>query len=186
MKVNIGVSNRHVHLTEEDYKILFGDIVPKERKNISQKGQYVTELTVRLETAKNYMDNVRLILPVRKYTQCELSKTDSYFFGLNPPIRESGNLEGADVITIIGPKGSITKPCAIVADRHIHITPEERIKFGLGDVDVVSIEVGKEKRAILHDVYLKVSEDAVYECHLDLDDANANFLKTGDEAIIIK
>lgn len=184
--VKVGVSNRHVHLTDEDFKILFGDIIVEKIKDLVQPGQFASNLLVSIKTEKNSLDNVRVIMPNRGYTQVELSKTDSFYLGINPPIRESGNLEGASEVTIVGPNGSIKKNCAIIANRHIHINKEDRNRLGLLDVDKVKIEVGNEKRALLYDVYLKESTDAVLECHLDLDDSNANFIKTGDFVEIIK
>ena len=186
MKVKVGVSNRHVHLSDEDFKVLFGDIVPERVKDLVQIGQYASNLTVSVKTLKNTLDGVRVIMPNRNYTQVELSKTDSFYLGINPPIRSSGNLEGAEEVTIIGKCGSIKRNCAIIANRHIHINSEDRKKFDLVNVEKVKIEVGSLKRALLYDVYLKESSDAVLECHLDLDDSNSNFITTGDEVEIIK
>lgn len=186
MKVRIGVSNRHVHLTEEDYKILFGDTQALKVKDLVQPLQYASNLVVSIKTDKNVINNVRLIMPCRNYTQVELSKTDSFYLGIEPPIRDSGDLEKASVVTIIGDCGEVIKPCAIIANRHIHINKKDRERLGLIGVEKVSFEVGNEKKALLYDVHLKESEDAVLECHLDLDDSNANFIKTGDVGQIIK
>ena len=185
MQVVIGVSNRHVHLNQDDFDVLFGDTKVENLKDLLQPGQYVSNLKVSIKTEKNKFENVRVVMPVRSYTQVEISKTDSYYLGIDPPIRTSGDLEGAEVVTIEGPMGVVTKHCAIIAERHIHINPVDREKYGLKEKNQVSIRIGKEKSAILHNVFLKESPDGVLECHLDTDDANANFVKTQDIADII-
>ena len=101
MKVNIGVSARHVHLCEKDFKLLFGnDASLTKFKDLTQPGQYACNEKVSLITEKGKIENVRILGPLRKYTQVEISKTDSYILGLNPPVRESGNLKGSENIRI--------------------------------------------------------------------------------------
>lgn len=185
MKVKIGVSNRHVHLTHDDYVLLFGNETIKKERDLVQKGQFASSSKVTIKTDKNYIENVRVLGPFRNYTQVEISKTDSYFLGINPPIRNSGDLTDANEITIIGPMGSIVRKSCIIATRYIHINKSDRDKLGLTNVDYVKVEVGNIKKSILYDVYIKESEDGVFELHLDLDDANACFLKNGDEATIL-
>ena len=185
MNVLLGVSNRHIHLNNEDYKILFGDIQPEKVKDLVQPGQYASNLKVSIKTEKNTINNVRVLMPIRSYTQVEISKTDSYTLGIKPPIRASGDLEGAAPVTIVGPCGEITRNCAIIAERHIHIDPKERERLGFSFINKVSLKVGDEKRAILHDVYFKDNVGAVLECHIDTDDANANLINNGDYAEII-
>ena len=185
MKVKIGVSNRHVHLTHDDYVLLFGNETIKKERDLVQKGQFASSSKVTIKTDKNYIENVRVLGPFRNYTQVEISKTDSYFLGINPPIRNSGDLTDANEITIIGPMGSIVRKSCIIDTRHIHINKSDRDNLGLTNVDYVKVEVGNIKKSILYDVYIKESEDGVFELHLDLDDANACFLKNGDEATIL-
>ena len=185
MKVKIGVSNRHVHLTHDDYVLLFGNETIKKERDLVQKGQFASSSKVTIKTDKNYIENVRVLGPFRNYTQVEISKTDSYFLGINPPIRNSGDLTDANEITIIGPMGSIVRKPCIIATRHIHINKSDRDNLGLTNVDYVKVEVGNIKKSILYDGYIKESEDGVFELHLDLDDANACFLKNGDEATIL-
>lgn len=185
MKVKIGVSNRHVHLTHDDYVLLFGNETIKKERDLVQKGQFASSSKVTIKTDKNYIENVRVLGPFRNYTQVEISKTDSYFLGINPPIRNSGDLTDANEITIIGPMGSIVRKSCIIAIRHIHINKSDRDNLGLANVNYVKVEVGNIKKSILYDVYIKESEDGVFELHLDLDDANACFLKNGDEATIL-
>ena len=185
MKVLLGISNRHVHLTEEDYKILFGDEPLEKVKDLVQPGQYASSKKVTIKTEKRSIDGVRLLGPLRSYSQVEISKTDSYALGLNPPVRNSGDLDGAAVITIIGPKGEVTKPCCIIANRHLHINPTQREQLGLIGIDKVTAKITGEKTTIFEDVWVKESEDYTLELHLDTDDGNGALAKTGDEIEII-
>lgn len=185
MNINIGVSNRHVHLTKEDFFILFGNYDMEKLKDLVQIGEFASNSKVTIKTEKSEIDNVRILGPFRSYTQVEISKTDAYKLGLNPPVRNSGELEGASEITIVGPKGEVTKKSCIIATRHIHINKEDREKLGLISKEYVSVKVGTEKSAILENVFIKESPNGVLEFHIDTDDANANLIKSGDIAEII-
>ena len=114
----------------------------------------------------------------------EISKTEAYFLKLDPPVRRSGDLEGAEEITIISDKGKIVRKACIIADRHIHITPEQRKEYNLTE-DVYSVKISGIKGGIVDNVYIREAEDSYYEMHLDSDDANAFFLKQNDEVEII-
>ena len=109
MKVTIGVSNRHLHLTDADYQILFGSQPLEKKQDLVQRGQYSTKQLVTIQTEKDKIEKVRLIGPLRTYTQVEISKTDAYKLGIDPPLRESGDLTGASLLEIIGPCGQIKK-----------------------------------------------------------------------------
>ena len=185
MEVILGVSNRHVHLTEEDYKVLFGDEPLGVVKELVQPGQFSSDKKVAIKTEKRTIENVRLLGPLRSYTQVEISKTDSFSIGVNPPIRNSGDLEGAAEITIIGPNGEVTKPCCIIANRHLHINPKEREQYGLVGVEKVIAKINSEKTTLFEDVFIKESPDFTLELHLDTDDGNGFLAKTGDEVEII-
>ena len=186
MKVVLGISCRHIHLNKEDYKILFQKEEMEKIEDISQPGQYKSPYTVSIKTSKNIIDNVRVLGPIRDYTQFELSKTESIFLGINPPIAASGDLENAKEVEIIGPCATIKRKCAIIADRHIHITQEQKKELGLDDVDEVSVVFESEKTTVFSNVKLKVCEEAKFELHLDTDDANGALLKPGDYGTIIK
>ena len=181
MKVLLGISNRHVHLTEEDYNVLFGDEPLGVVKELVQPGQFSSDKKVSLKTEKRTIDNVRLLGPLRNYTQVEISKTDSFSLGLNPPIRNSGDLDGAETITIVGPNGEVTKPCCIIANRHLHINPAQRQELGLVGVEKVCARITGEKDTVFQDVYIKESPDFTLELHLDTDDGNGAFAKSGEE-----
>lgn len=185
MKVNVGISNRHIHLTKEDLYILFGNNYELNMKaSLKQPNQYACIEMVTICTNKDKIENVRILGPVRGYTQVELSKTDAYKLGINPPVRDSGDIENSEIVTIIGPCGRITKPCCIIARRHIHITKEEKEKYNLPDI--VSVKVDGIRGGIMDEVYIKVSDEAFFEMHIDTDEANAYFLKNNDEVEIIK
>ena len=186
MEVILGVSNRHVHLTEEDYKVLFGDEPLNVVKELVQPGQFSSDKKVSIKTEKRTIDNVRLLGPLRSYTQVEISKTDSFSLGINPPIRNSGELDGAEVVTIIGPNGEVTKPCCIIANRHLHINPNQRKMLGLEGIEKVKVKINSEKTTIFEDVFIKESPDFTLEVHIDTDDGNGSLGKTGDMVEIIK
>lgn len=186
MKVLLGISNKHVHLSTEDYKILFGDEPLNKVKDLVQPGQYASDKKVTVKTEKRAFEGLRVLGPLRSYTQVEVSKTDSFALGINPPIRNSGDLEGSATVTIVGPCGEVTKPCCIIANRHIHINPKEREELGLVGVDKVSVKVEGEKATIFDNVWLKEDESYVLELHLDTDDGNGALAKTGDYLEIIK
>ena len=185
MNVTVGISNRHVHLNEEDYKILFGDTPLEVRNPLNQPGMFASTLTVSITGSKRTIENVRVLGPLRPYTQVEISKTDSYTLGVNPPVRDSGDLADAAEITITSPNGSITGKAAIIAARHIHVNDEIRKEHGLVGVKKVSVRKVGEKGAILDDVHLKDTELSYFELHLDTDDANALLLNQDDELEII-
>jgi putative phosphotransacetylase len=188
MKISIGVSNRHVHLKQEHLKILFGEFyeLSKER-DLIQPGEYASKEYVILKTSKDEIVKVRVLGPIREYTQVEISKTDAYKLGLNPPVRNSGDLVGSSPITIVGPMGyvDLNEGC-IIATRHIHITPKLEKELGLDGIKTISVKVNGEKGATLNNVHIKVNDNYAYELHIDTDDANANLIKSGDTAEIIK
>lgn len=187
MKVSVGVSNRHVHLTEDDLEILFGKNYELESlKKINQPGQFAAKEKVNIKTDKGIIENVRILGPIREYTQVEISKTDAYKLGINPPIRDSGDLNGSEKVTIIGPKGSIEKNCCIIATRHIHLTKKHCEIYNLNNIDTVSVLIEGEKGAILNNVKLKVADNSYFEMHIDTDDANACGIKSGDIVTIIR
>lgn len=188
MKVTIGISNRHVHLTKEHIEILFGANHELEvLKTINQPGQYASVEKVTIETVKGRIDGVRVLGPVRSYTQVEISLTDAFTLGIKPPLRESGEIEGSAGLTIVGPKGQIelTEGC-IIATRHIHMTPTEASANGLHDKDKVSVKVDGPKGGLMSHVTVRVDPASYFEMHIDTDDANAHMLKNGDEVSIMK
>lgn len=186
MKVSVGISNHHVHLSEDDYRILFNDKPFLVRNHLKQPGQFASLLVVDIIGEKGILKNVRVLGPCRDYTQVELSMTDCFHLGLNPPVRDSGDLRGASKVTIKTPLGKIEREAAIIATRHIHVNDKIREEKGLLGIDEVSIKITGKKSGIINHVYLKDSEEAYFELHLDTDDANAFLLKNGNRVEIIQ
>ena len=186
MKVILGVSMRHVHLNKDDYYALFGDEPMNKIRDLRQPGQFASDKQVTIKNGDRKIERVRVLGPLRNYTQVEISRTDAYTLKLNPPIRTSGDLEGSSPITLIGPKGELNldKGC-ILANRHIHISPEEVKKYHLEGVKKVKVKVDGEKGGILNNVHLKILEPSLLEMHIDSDEGNAFGVKTGDELEII-
>lgn len=188
MRIPIGISVRHVHLTKEHLELLFGkDYNLEILKELSQVGEYASVETISIKGPKGIIDRVRVLGPTRNYTQVEVSKTDAYKLGLNPPVRESGDIKDSSPIILVGPSGEIelSEGC-IIATRHIHITPNEIKRMGLENVTKVSLLVGGIKGGIMHNVSLKISDAYSLECHLDTDDGNAFLINQGDFGTIIK
>ncbi|MBQ9011082.1 MAG: phosphate propanoyltransferase [Bacilli bacterium] len=186
MKIKVGVSNRHVHLTEEIYNKLFDEELEVLRY-LDQPEQFAAKQTVTIKTANGFFENVRIVGPLRDYNQIEISKTDSYKLKVNPPIRTSGDLEGSLPITIIGPKGEVNLDKGLIlANRHIHLTEEDIKKWGLENTEKVVVKINGEKAGILKNVYLKVTKQASLRLHLDTDDANAFNLRNDDEVEVLK
>ena len=181
----IAVSNRHLHLTEEVYNELFDEPI-KIKRPLNQIGEFASFQTVTLKTEKGEIPNVRLIGPLRKYNQVEISRSDAYVLGLNPPVRQSGDLEDSETITIIGPKGEVTlKDVCIQAERHIHMNEKKAEELGLKHEDMVKLIVDNDKGGVM-EAFVKVSSNGFFEIHIDKDDANCFLLQTGDEVVIEK
>lgn len=183
--MNVGISNRHVHLTEDDFKKLFNNKELEAVKYLNQPGQFASNLKVTIKTEKSEISGVRVLGPLRDYTQVEISKTDAYKLGLNPPVRESGNLKGSEDITIIGDNEIMVKECTIIATRHIHASKEDLVKYNLDASKKYKVKINGEKGGIINNVSIKVSDKAFFEMHLDTDDGNGHLLKCGDTATII-
>lgn len=181
----IAISNRHVHVTKEVYEKLFDEPLSM-KKPLGQIGEFAAMQTVTLKTAKSCIENVRIIGPFRKYTQVEISRSDAYILGLNPPVRESGDLEDSEAITIVGPKGELTlENVCIQAERHVHMNENKAKELGLKHEDLVKIKVDNDKGGIM-EAFVKVSPNGFFEIHIDRDDANCFLLNNGDEVEIEK
>ena len=187
--IPVGVSNRHIHLTAADVETLFGkgyELTPL--KDLSQPGQFACKETLTIVgPSLRPIENVRVLGPVRRASQVEISHTDSFTLKVKPPVRESGDIAGSAPITIIGPKGVVTlKEGCIIANRHIHMSVEDGAKFGLKDGDYVDVEAGGERRTKFYDVQIRVHKDFRLEMHIDTDDANAAGIGNGAKVKIVK
>lgn len=188
-KIPLGISGRHIHLSKEHLEILFGEGHELVKfKDLSQPGQYACEERVDvISSAGREIKNVRILGPTRNETQVEISRSDAIRGRFEAPVRSSGDIKGSGGATLVGPKGKVEiKEGVIVADRHIHFSPEDAKLFDVKDREVVSILVGGEKAGILDNVLCRVHESFKLDCHLDTDDAAAFGLNTGDEAQLVK
>jgi propanediol utilization protein len=156
-------------------------------KDMKQPGQFATNEKVDIIGPKGKFTGVRIIGPVRKETQVEISITDSFKLGLTPPIRQSGDLEGTPGIKIVGPMGEIEiSKGVIVAGRHIHMPKYIADIRGYKDGEIVKVETYGERKIIMCNVVLRVSDKMAKEMHIDVDEANAAALKNDDYVKIIR
>lgn len=186
--VPVSISARHIHLKREHLEILFGvGHTLTKVKDISQPGQFASEEKVILVGPRGKIENVRVLGPLRKETQVEISTADARNLGVKAEVRESGNHDGTPGLTIIGPRGviDIPKGC-IVAERHIHMTSEDTVSFGVRDGQKVCVKVNSVRGGILDNVFIRVREDFALDMHIDVDDSNAFFIKNGDMLEILK
>lgn len=177
MKIRVGVSNRHIHLCKSDADILFGNNYEfKKRNDLTQTGEYACEEVVKVSTDKYEFPYVRVLGPLRDYTQVEVSLSDSKLLGINPPVRDSGDLENSESVLLEGPNGKIFKKnCCIRASRHIHCNKLDNIGHTNGDIVKVMAN-GK----IIDGVHIKEKDSYVLELHIDKDEALEYGLNTGD------
>ncbi len=187
-RIPLGVSNKHIHLTQEDVEILFGEghtLTPI--KDLGQPGQFACEECIDLEGPKAVMKHVRVLGPARAETQIEISMTDARTLGIKAPVRESGCLADTPGITLVGPEGSIELTHGvIVALRHIHMPPDIAEQLELNDGDSVFVETSGIRPALFRNVLVRVSPNYSYEMHIDTDEANAAGLKNGNILKLIK
>ena len=186
--VPIGVSARHIHLTQEHVEILFGKGYQLTKKKELMGGQYASNEQVTIVGLKlRAIENVRILGPVRKKSQVEISATDAIRLGVKAPIRESGNVKGSAPIAVVGPKGVIyLEEGCIIAKRHIHMAPKDAMAAGVADGQTVSVKADNERGTVFNHVQIRVDESFTLEMHIDTDEANAGKIKTGDRATIIK
>lgn len=186
--VPIEASGRHVHLSQRDIEELFGeDYKLKEKKELSQPGQFLAEKRLRLIGPTGIIENVAVLGPARDSTQVELSKTDAFSLGVDAPLRLSGNIEDSASIFIASSKNVIkVDEGVIVAKRHIHMTPEDAKRLDLKEGEIVNVEALTERPIVFKNVLVRVGENYKLNMHLDFDEANACLLEKGDQGKIIK
>lgn len=173
--IPVGVSNRHVHLSQKDLNLLFGEGHYMTRlKDLSQPGQYACKETVIICGPKGAIEKVRILGPVRSKTQVEILAGDAFKLGISPEVRMSGNICGTSGITLIGPKGSIQiDEGLIVAQRHIHMSTKDAEHFKVYDGQIVSIQLNGLRGGIYDNVAIRANDNSKLECHLDIEEANA-------------
>lgn len=186
--VPVGISSRHLHVSQADLDTLFGKgATLTVKKDLSQKGQYAAEETVTISGPKGSFCKVRILGPCRKRTQVEVSRTDCFVLGIDAPVRDSGDLEGSASIKIQGPAGELNLAAgAILAKRHIHMNPEEAAQLGVKDRDTIMVKADGDRALIFDEVLARVDPTFTWEMHIDTDEANAACLKNGDMVTIIR
>ena len=175
-KILVETSARHVHVSKEDLAVLFGaDHELTVKKMLSQPGQYACEERVTIKGVKGELKNVSILGPVRPASQVEISLTDARSIGVTALVRESGDIEGTEGCTLVGPCGEVVLTKGVIAaKRHIHITPENAAEFGVSDKQIVNVKIETEDRSLIFgDVVCRVSEKFAPAMHIDTDESNA-------------
>ena len=184
--VPIGVSARHIHLTQEHVEVLFGEGYQLTKRKELMGGQFAANEQVTIVGLKlRAIENVRVLGPVRSKSQVEISATDAIKLGVRAPIRLSGDIEGSAPIAVVGPKGVIylDEGC-IIAKRHIHMAPKDAIAAGVRNGDIVSVKADNERGTVFNHVQIRVDESFTLEMHIDTDEANAAKISTGETVTI--
>lgn len=187
LTIPVALSARHVHLSQEHVEALFGPGYQLNRlSDLSQPGQYACREQVEVMGPKRSIAKVRVLGPVRKATQVELSTTDGVVLGIPLPTRDSGDIAGTPGAYLIGPRGAVKlKEGCIVASRHIHVTPEDAQRLNVQDRQKVWVQFAGPRGLVYSDVLIRISPDFSTELHLDLDEGNAASIKNGERVRIL-
>ena len=184
MKIPVGISKRHVHLTKEVYEKLFGHTNIKVRNYLNQPGEYASTDVVNIKWNNKILERARIIGPFRSYNQVEISRSDASYLEINPEARQSGDLNGTLPVILEGPNGEINLDKGlIIAERHIHINEELSKKFNLKNKEKVLIYKDGNQ---IYDAFIKVVDPSYLELHLDVDEALKYDLLQNDEVEIYK
>ncbi len=186
-QVPVGISARHAHLSPVHIELLFGKGYQlKVMKDLSQPGQFAAEETVAIIGPKGGFDKVRILGPARGDTQIEISRTDAFALGVNPPVRESGNIEGTPGLKVVGPQGEVElERGVIIAARHIHFHTADAAQWNIRDKQKLRVKLSGERPLIFEDVIARISDKYALDMHIDTDEGNAAGAKTGDWAEIL-
>lgn len=186
--VPVGLSNRHIHLSQEHIEVLFGEGYELTNfKDLSQPGQYACEEKVDIVGPKGVLKGVRVLGPARGNTQAEISLSDGFVLGVKPPVKDSGDLAGSPGAKIVGPKGEVEiEEGIIAAARHIHMHTSDAEKFGIEDNEIVKVRVEGKRGLVFENVLARVKSSYALEFHVDLEEGNAAGLKNGVMVEIIK
>ena len=188
-KIPVGVSARHVHVTQEHLEILYGQGYQLTvHASLYQPGAFAAKETLTIVGRRmRAIEGVRILGPVRDYSQVELAPTDAIRLGLHPPIRDSGDIAGSEPIVLVGPLASVhLKEGAICATRHIHMAPEEAESLGVHDGDLLKVGIPGERALTFENIRPKISSSYVLQMHLDTDDSNAAGLQGGEGVELLR
>ena len=186
--IPVGISNRHIHLSQTDLNTLFGaGYQLTNTKDLSQPMQYACKETLTIGGPKGAIEKVRVLGPVRSESQVEVLQTDCFKLGITAPVRLSGELQGTPGVTLIGPKGSIfLSKGLMIAQRHIHMSLEDAKRFGVTDGQQVTIQIGGIRGGTLANVAIRANNSSALECHIDTEEANAMNLTSTSQITIAK
>ncbi|KEI92433.1 phosphate propanoyltransferase [Clostridium botulinum] len=187
-EIPVGISNRHIHLSQKDLDSLFGENYELTKiKDLSQPGQYACKEVVTICGPKGAIEKIRILGPVRSKTQVEVLAGDCIKLGAVSHVKLSGDLNRTSPITIVGPKGSVQlEEGLIVAQRHIHMTPEDAQNLGVHDGEIVSIKFEDLRGGIYNNVAVRANDASSLECHLDIEEANAMSINSKSKVTIVK
>ncbi|GAE02592.1 propanediol utilization protein [Clostridium botulinum B str. Osaka05] len=187
-EIPVGISNRHIHLSQKDLDSLFGENYELTKiKDLSQPGQYACKEVVTICGPKGAIEKIRILGPVRSKTQVEVLAGDCIKLGSVSHVKLSGDLNRTSPITIVGPKGSVQlEEGLIVAQRHIHMTPEDAQNLGVHDGEIVSIKFEDLRGGIYNNVAVRANDASSLECHLDIEEANAMGINSKSKVTIVK
>jgi putative phosphotransacetylase len=185
----VNVSARHMHVTPGDLEVLFGAGAKLTKlKDLYQEGEFASEQLVTLVGPRQrIIPNVRILGPVRNYTQVELSYTDGIYLGVDLPLRISGNHEGSPGITILGPKGAISIPKGVIrAERHVHMSTADMTYYGVKDGDQMKLKIEGPCGVTFDKVRVRFHPKVVLEVHIDTDEGNACDLESATRMELFK
>lgn len=188
LTIPVGISNRHIHLKQDDIDILFGkDYRLNKLKDLSQKDQFAAKEVVTICGPKSVIEKVRVLGPARKETQIEVSISDCLKLGIKGKVKMSGDILETPGVTLIGPKGTVVlSKGIIVSQRHIHMNEEDSKRFGVLNGDVVSIKIDGIRGGQYDNTCVRVDKSFTLECHLDTEEANALGIESNSKVKIIK
>ena len=181
------ISNRHCHLTKEDFELLFGEGAELTVKKMMGPTEFAANECITVVGPRGKMEGIRILSPLRRYTQVELMRGDCRVLGVKAPIVDSGNLAEAGELTLIGPKGEIKRNAAIIALRHVHLTPAKAAELELKDKDIVKVRVQGERGLVFENVLVRVQPgDFTPVIHFDVEEGNAACVNNGDILEVIR
>ena len=186
--IPVSVSGRHIHMTREVLESLFGKGYELTvYRKLSQPAEFAaTEQVTVVGPSGRAIEKVRVLGPVRKYTQVELSRSDGLRLGIELPVIRSGQVSGTPGITVVGPAGTVVlSQGAICATRHVHMTGEDARRFGLRDGQITRARFAGDRGLTFENVLIRVNDRFALDFHLDTDDANSAGIDTGCFAEIL-
>lgn len=186
--IPVGISNRHIHLSQADLEALFGaGYQLTKTKDLSQPMQYACKETLIIAGPKGAIEKVRILGPARSESQVEILQADCFKLGITAPVRLSGDLQGTPGITLIGPQGSILlSKGLLIAQRHIHMTLEDAKNFGVIDGEQVTIQIDGLRGGTYSNVVIRANNTSTLEFHIDTEEANAMHLASTSRIMIVK